>query len=238
MSANATTPAQPCVKHPGATETYPCGRCGNYFCAECCYSLPDGTVRCHECYARPAAPVAVAVAPASPAPLRVSFPSVTQYEPPTETVGPGQGCLQHPQVRGVYQCRFCGAKSCATCNFFFPPDLHVCPLCAASSSGALSPVRKKQMIGGLVSAGIGTALMAIAFGGALSGMEGRGHEIAAGVLFLLVLGAGAVGSGLDMAAFKKGRSNSIGIWLGLVWNFVLILGVMGLIFVGLFMKGE
>jgi hypothetical protein len=94
------------------------------------------------------------------------------------------------------------------------------------------------MIGGLISGGIATAIMGLGFATIASG-GGRGAGVAVGgILLTVAVLPAAVGAGLAMAAFKKGRSNSIGIWLALIWNFVMILSVVGLVFVGLFMRGR
>jgi len=92
------------------------------------------------------------------------------------------------------------------------------------------------MIGGLIAGGIATALMAVSFVSMAAGEGGKHAELVAGLIFMLVVIGGAVGFGLELAAFRKGRSNSIGVWLGLIWNLVLILAVIGLVFAGLFMR--
>jgi hypothetical protein len=218
-----------CAKHPGVAGTFQCARCGNHFCIQCCYSLPDGTINCHECYAMPGA--ATAPPQASPGPLRVNVHAASsRYEEP---VLPGQGCIQHPDVRGIFQCQFCGARSCPTCDFFFPPAMHVCPQCASTSTGRLTPTRRKHMMGALIAGGSATVMLAVAFGGSM--MEMPGQEIVADILFLIAMLGAAIGAGLATASYKKGRHNSIGIWIGLVWNSLLILGVIGLIVLGIFM---
>jgi hypothetical protein len=236
MSESLTSPfTHKCAKHPSVAGPFLCARCGNHFCIECCYSLADGTISCHDCYSQPAAnPVASAAAAATPVPsvLRVSLAEPLPLARHEDPVLPGQGCIQHPTVRGVFTCQFCGAHSCPVCDFFFPPNMHACPQCASASSGSVSPARKKNMVGALISGGIATALMAVA----MAGIAQHANQTAAGIIFLLVLVGGAVGAGLAMAAFKKGRPNSIGIWLALIWNFILILTVVGMVFVGLFMR--
>ena len=223
-----------CLKHPAVPGPFHCARCGNHFCVQCCFSMPDGTVHCRDCYAQEAStPVATATAvPASPLRMQTYTPAARHEEP----IGPGQGCVQHPDVRGVFACQFCGARSCSTCDFFFPPSMHVCPQCAASSGGALTPTRRKNMMGGLISGAIGTVLIAIAFGATM--MEMPAQEIIAGILFLVALLAAAIGAGLATAAYKKTRSNTIGIWIAVVWNWLLIVSVLGLICAGLFMGDE
>src|SRR4051812_44630915 len=113
---------QKCARHPEVAGPFACTHCGNHFCIECCYSMPDGTISCQDCYANTVQPVAASPVP-SPSVMRVSVPtaySTPQYEEP---VLPGQGCIQHPTTHGIFTCRFCGARSCGTCDFFFPPDM-------------------------------------------------------------------------------------------------------------------
>ena len=223
-----------CTKHPGVTGPFSCTRCGKYFCIECCYSLADGTISCHDCYAQAQAAPAIGTAP-TPGVFRVSVAprATTTYE---DHALPGQGCIQHPTVNAPYKCDFCGARSCLTCDFYFLPNTHACPQCAAASSGQLSPARKKNMMWALITAGIASVVMVIFFSGVLNLERGMG-AILAEVLFRLILFPAAIGAGLAMAAFRKGRSNHIGIWLALIWNFVLMIGVFSLSVIGLFSHG-
>ena len=231
MSENATSSfPYNCTKHTSVAGPFACSQCGNHFCIECCYSMPDGSIRCHDCYAQATAPATAVPTPATT--YRVT--AVASAPAHEEIVLPGQGCMQHPDVRGFFPCQFCGALSCPTCDFFFPPAMHVCPQCASSSSGRKTPIRKKNMIGALVAGAIATGLFAAAFG--VIGGAGRGAEVVVGVIFIFALLGACIGAGLAMASYKKGRSNSIGIWLGLIWNILLILIVVGLTCVGLFMR--
>ena len=88
----------------------------------------------------------------------------------------------------------------------------------------------------LITAGIASVVMVIFFSGVLNLERGMG-AILAEVLFRLILFPAAIGAGLAMAAFRKGRSNHIGIWLALIWNFVLMIGVFSLSVIGLFSHG-
>src|SRR5881394_164605 len=200
----ATSFPNPCARHVGVAGPFTCSHCGGHFCIECCYSLPDGTISCHDCYAKnPPAPVAsttpaVTAVPRPVLRMNVSVAETTSHH--EESVMPGQGCLQHPKVQGLFTCRFCGARSCVTCDFFFPPDIHACPQCASTSTGGLTPIRRKNMIGGLIAGGIATALMALSFVSMASGQGGKHAELVAGLIFMLVLIGGAVGFGLGLAA--------------------------------------
>jgi hypothetical protein len=231
-----------CPNHPGVAAQFVCGRCQTPVCVDCCYSLPDATVCCKTCYdAQPAEPKVEAAAPpdASSAPsLRLAAYQPTA-EPAARNVPPprGQGCAQHPHVRGLARCHNCGAYSCLTCDFLFPGNLHFCPVCVSTGSSALSPRRKKYMIASFILAAWATFGFALFFGGAAAGLaDTPGGEVFMGLLMLGLAGVpSVVGTALGMSARRPGAANPVSVWIALIWNSLLLGGMILLIGVGIFM---
>src|SRR4051794_4881542 len=52
-------------------------------------------------------------------------------------------CVKHPDSPAVVFCHNCRAPSCATCDFVFPGDIHLCPECAVNSRPKMSSGRRK-----------------------------------------------------------------------------------------------
>jgi hypothetical protein len=226
-----------CLQHPEAAAQFVCARCQTAVCAECCYTLPNGSVCCKACYhnTKAATPSVTAPPPVSSLKLAVSEP-VTR-ETPRTTPPPGGGCIQHPHVMPVARCNVCGAASCSTCDFVFPPNLHFCPVCVVSATGVISPRRKKYLIAAYVLAACSSLGFIGFIGGAAAGLTEGGAEVALGILLLLFVGVPSiVGTAMGMSAKRPGGPNPISVWIAFIWN-ALILGGFGLmIIIGNFME--
>src|SRR5262245_1902521 len=135
MSASV---ANACPRHPAVAAQYTFSRCQQPCCLNCCYSMPDGSICCAPCYSQPQA-------------AAVATPSVSSVQAQS-TSTPARGCPQHPVLPPVAFCKVCGRGSCVTCDFSFPPNIHLCPECVVSSQSALTPMRKKYMVSALVMA--------------------------------------------------------------------------------------
>jgi hypothetical protein len=212
--------ANACPRHPGVAAPYTCSRCQSPCCLNCCYTMPDSSICCSGCYGQAATPAA-------------STPSVSSFQAaPTST--PERGCPQHPHLPPVSICKVCGRGSCVTCDFFFPPNLHLCPVCVTSAHTKLTPLRKKYLTMAIVMAVWSTIGMALLFGGVLAGLgEGFVLEV---VVRALVVTPCSIGTGVAWAALKKGGPNPIGIWITLVWNSLLSVVMVLLMIIGLFMS--
>jgi hypothetical protein len=144
----------------------------------------------------------------------------------TSAAPPGVVCVQHPTVSAARQCKLCGAFMCATCDFELPGGIHVCPTCATTPKTTLSPRRKKLLFGAYALAVWSTLCMGILLSGALTGMvQTKAQEEVLGfVLILVVLAPSIAGLSLGFGAMDRRLVNPACIWIGILWNGV-ILGV-------------
>ncbi|MEY2409057.1 MAG: hypothetical protein QOF48_1727 [Verrucomicrobiota bacterium] len=212
-----------CPNHPGVVAQYTCSRCQSLCCLNCCYSMPDRSVCCSTCYNQAPWPVPAASIATPPTPVALVAGAV----PVT------RGCPQHPLLPPAALCRVCGAGSCVTCDFFFPPNIHLCPVCVVSSQNALTPMRKSYMTTALIMAGFASVGIVVWMSGMLAAMvkDDRTMAIIVGLGILLATTVPTtIGTGVAWAALRKGGPNPLGVWIGLVWN-VLLLGVIILIMV-------
>src|SRR5690349_18101775 len=63
-------------------------------------------------------------------------------------------CIRHPDSPAVVLCHNCRAPICATCDFSFPGDIHLCPNCAANPNPQISPKRKRLIGWSIALAGV------------------------------------------------------------------------------------
>jgi len=215
MSATASAA---CPRHPGVAAQYTCDRCQSPCCLNCCYSMPDGSICCTSCYSQPESSAA-------------ATPSVSTFQGPA-TSTPGRGCPQHPLLPPVAFCKTCGKGSCVTCDFFFPPNLHLCPVCVATAHTKLTPQRKKYMVTGFVMAAVASLAIVIMMSGALASIVDNPIAIIVlgAIMIFLVAVPAAIGSGVAWAAYRPGGPNSIGIWISMIWN-LLLLGAVVLLLI-------
>src|SRR6185436_14417799 len=194
MSATASAA---CPRHPGVAAQYTCDRCKSPCCLNCCYSMPDGSICCTACYSQPQS--------TTPA---VATPSVSSFQGPA-TSAPARGCPQHPLLPPIAFCKTCGKGSCVTCDFFFPPNIHLCPVCVATAHTNLTPQRKKYMVTGFVMAAIASLCIVTLFSGALAALNNP-MAIIALVIILAIVAAllAAIGTGVAWAAYRPGGPNS------------------------------
>lgn len=231
MSEDA--PAIVCVHHPGVRAHFVCGRCQSAVCGECCYRMPGGAYLCKQCYAIPEEPAVAAGVPPR-LKLQRQEPSVHKPAPMRVSVTQPRPCAQHPHVVAVAACQRCGAGSCATCDFVFPGTLHLCPDCATTGQGGLSPLRKKYLIASFILAGWSLfALAAVMVGAAAMWGDSPAAEMALGLVMIIVaFGPSLIGTALGMSAFRKGASNPVSVWIALVLNSLVLAGFALLVVVG------
>ena len=188
--------------------------------------MPDGGICCSNCYSQ--APKPESAAPA---------PSVSSFQAAPTTTSE-RGCPQHPLLPPVAFCKMCGKGSCVTCDFFFPPNLHLCPVCVTTAHAKLTPLRRKYLVTAFVMAAWSSlGVIALISGIFASLAQDAGTEMVLGLAIIAVVTVpSTIGTGVAWAALKKGGPNPIGIWVALAWN-VLLLGAMVLLMVvGQFMK--
>lgn len=214
-----------CFQHPGNAVVGRCSSCGSAVCATCNIVLPGRPVPgdllriapdvhlCPKCMeARGAASAGF-----------VSAAFVPQ----------GVMCSGHPAVQAIRKCRLCTAPVCATCDFAFAGDVHLCPTCATAPRNHLSPKRKRNLILSYVLAGISTAGTALSLV-----VASQTSPAAAGAMFSLLSFVPAVaGTALAMSAMERKLGNPPALWGAAIWNGLLVVMFLSLSIIGSFMKG-
>src|ERR1041385_6923282 len=212
-----------CPRHPDKLAAFVCERCRRAFCIHCCHTMPDGTISCLECLNTPAT---VELKPV----LRMADPPpLPQEEPVAVSLPRGAGCIQHPNTAPVATCQLCGAGSCATCDFSFPDNLHLCPVCAPTAHARTTPKRRKFLVASYVLAAWSTLWAVLVFNGALAGLVNAADKSAEFVLGIIIIAVvfipSSVGTGLGFSAMARHAPNPISVWIAAIWN-ALILGAM------------
>ncbi len=183
----------------------------------------------------PPPPADVTVDPAAaggPPPLPGMPPPPPTPPPPAEV----HYCERHPKVAAVARCARCATWSCATCDFAFPGDIHLCPRCATEPSATLSPRRKQLVIWSYVLAGFATLVLGLLMAGAL-GRPGDGHTDAQAlglVYSVFIFLPALVGLGLSFSARERRLPNPPVLWGTLIWNVALcslltLLSIVGIL---------
>lgn len=227
------TPERPedgktCQAHPGQAAVADCTACGKTLCGICSFDH-GGRHYCGDC-------AVSGVRAALPPPSESALPPAAPIEPSARrrsAVPLGLKCAQHSEVDAIAQCRGCSNGVCETCNFEMPGGLHFCPACVDNAgSEEISPKRKKLAIAGIVLAAYCTLMYVFMITGALYRAFGSPTDLQAlGCVIMLVLYAPSiVGTSLAVTARDRRLRNTTMIWIGLVWN-VVILTVLGIQFV-------
>ena len=127
----------------------------------------------------------------------------------------------------------CSKGVCATCDFLLPGNVHVCPACLEKEpSTELTPKRRNLMIGAVAVAAYCTLMFVLLMSGTLHRAFGRGEAVNA-ILGNAILIPAIGGLVLSLSAFDRRLRNTIGVWMGVVWNGVnlgifLLLMIIGL----------
>ncbi len=216
------------------------------FCPECMGSLEtiDGEMArctthggeyhilfCREIYAAEIDTAADAVTDAESGPTVV--PDGISNKP-SPLAGLNISCANHPSNNAVRRCVSCGTPICETCAFTFPGNVVVCPSCAVSPKTTLSPKRRSYLILSFICASIATLFMVALFGGAFEGMlqDESDLQVLGVIMMLVLLGSTVPGIALAVSARLPGRPSSIGIWIAMIWNSVLLAGFLLLCLIG------
>lgn len=207
-----------CAQHPSVAAVHACTSCGTPICAVCDFEQADGSHWCPDCAHRAAA-----------------NPSVLM---PQAQMPAGVHCVQHPHLQATSQCKVCGAFMCSTCVFDLPGGMKLCPTCATTPQTALSPKRKKMLIGSFALAVWCTLVMVALFAGMFKSMvTTKDDEQALGfVLMLILIVPSIVGLALGMSSMDRRLPNTIAMWIATVWNGLILGAFILLMIVGL-MKG-
>jgi hypothetical protein len=161
----------------------------------------------------------------------------TPYGQPMQTQPMGP-CQNHQQVAAVQRCTRCSARVCSVCDFSFPGDIHLCPRCVTSASGALSPGRKGMMIASYAMAGAGTFFFALLVVGGATGMFAGMGMLAIGIIFIMLVGCIVSGLGMGIGTLDRQQNNTVALWIAACWNGLLALALLLTTVVGLMMKGH
>jgi capsular polysaccharide biosynthesis protein len=149
---------------------------------------------------------------------------------------PGVNCLHHPKVPAVHLCSKCKTPVCATCDFTFPGDLHICPKCVENNDPVISPRRKRNVIWSLVCA-VGGLVLFILFFVRAQGIESESDlEVHSTIFGFLIIVVAMVGVALGLGAMDKRLGNTMSMWIATVWNMVILGAFTLLCVVGLFMS--
>jgi hypothetical protein len=248
-SAPAATAAT-CAAHPRQPAVYGCAGCGKALCATCAFTV-DGGHYCSDCAIDRAqattktCPVC-AVASSAGAPKCVAcghtFGLLSGLASPLPVARPtlpsNVKCQQHPESAAVNRCKVCGNGVCATCDFTFAGNVHVCPTCVdAQSSAGISPERKRKMMWSLGLALWSTLLLAVMFTPLLYRFEdAQVNELLAGALGFGVLIPSIVGTAMGFSAYDRRLRNPWGVRAAVWWNSVLLAFYILLCIIGT-MKG-
>lgn len=212
---------KPCEAHPRQAAVADCSACGKTLCGMCSFEA-GGRHYCADC----------AVSGAN-AELPPASTETVPREPWRRFAVPLVKCAQHSEIDAVAQCRGCSNGVCETCDFAMPGGLHFCPACVDNAgSEEISPKRKRMAIASIVLAAYCTFMYVFMITGALYRALGSPTDLQAlGCGIMLVLYApSVVGTALAATARDRRLRNTTMIWIGLVWNLV-ILAVLGIQFV-------
>lgn len=193
-----------CARHPESEMTLECETCETALCQDCEILVSGGRTVCPLC-------------------AEAGF-SAGRFQPLT-----GKKCVQHADVQALNLCKVCGLGVCATCDFSFGSDLHLCPACVLNPSGSgLNSRQKKQLAGAY-------ALSIFSFLGLMIGLvvsSGATTEAeVAGAGFLLIAAAllpSMGGIALASSTFPRKGSGNLWAWGAVVLN-GLVAGVMVLL---------
>lgn len=244
--------AKTCAAHPRQPALFFCNRCGKPLCATCDFAV-DGGHYCGDCAllqstgagqaqaTTKACPVCDVANPAG-APRCVAcghtfglLSGIASPTPRPRTALPADlKCAQHPDVAAVQRCKVCRQGMCATCDFTFAGNVHVCPTCVDEQSAAgISPERKRKMWWALGLALWSTLLLAVMFTPLLYRFaDAKANELVASVLGFFVFIPSIIGTTQAFSAYDRRLRNPPGVVAAVWWNSVLLALYLVLIVIG------
>lgn len=128
---------------------------------------------------------------------------------------------------------------CNTCAFDVPGGIKICPACATAPRTAVSPRRKKLLIGSFALAVWCTLVMGTLLSGAFKGMAtDKTEQDALGMLlsFLLLIPS-IIGLALGVSSMDRRLPNTMSMWIATAWNGLILAGFILLMIIGLMMGG-
>jgi len=146
----------------------------------------------------------------------------------------GTRCVQHPDAPAVTLCHNCRAPVCATCDFAFPGDIHLCPSCATNSRPQMSKGRRKLIpwsIGLAVVGLLGLVGMVVV----ITALHNKETAGAVAIGFQLIsFWPAVIGLALGVSTIDKRLKTPGIIWIGIIgnglvvaiWLLMIVIGVM------------
>ena len=153
------------------------------------------------------------------------YPAPNPIQPvghaPNTAPAAAQTCAQHSSMPAVQACMLCGEGVCKTCLFEFPDGTKCCPKCATSDTMQLSVHRKGMLYGGVACAVFASCFLALTLAGLLQDLAMLpfgGIIIEAGISVPIIMGLG-----VSTGAYNSYEGNPVLLWVGAIWNGILLL---------------
>lgn len=226
--SEAAAPSTVCTNHPRTPAAYTCPKCSRPICTMCAFEV-GGKQYCPDCATHAAsgaggAPeLAPPPPPQEPAPVNESGFLTLNLSAAPQTVAltavpPGLKCAQHANLDAAARCRVCSNGMCAVCDFALPNGMHVCPACIENrGTEEVSPRRTYMAWGGIAAALLTTILFAVDVA-----LAAAGNLAGSRVMDVVVLICAVGGVWLSFTPFEPALGNTAPIWVGVVWNTVIL----------------
>ena len=123
---------------------------------------------------------------------------------------------------------------CATCDFEFPGNIHVCPTCVSKKPQGLSARRRTTLIWSYVIACWTTFAMFLLMSGAFAGAVSTQAELEVFgmIIGVLIIIPAIIGTALSVSVLDRRLSNPPSVWGAIVWNGLVLLAFLLLSIIG------
>ena len=124
---------------------------------------------------------------------------------------------------------------CHTCTFDFPGGIKICPTCAANPRTAISPKRKKMLIGSFALAVWSTLVAVALFLGIVEGVfrDPAGQQALGSLIMVVVAIPSLIGLVMGIVCMDRRMTNTTAMWVATVWNGLMVGGIVLLVVAGL-----
>jgi len=231
-----------CATHPTVAAVRYCNVCSKPMCATCDREFPGNIHLCPTCAGQPGrigSPQFDRAMTSSPTmAASIARPPVTGAPPPQPLFGATYApqpalaamCATHPSVAAVRRCSVCSKPMCATCDFEFPGNIHMCPECATRprKGGSLGKRR-----GNVIASGVLAVISTICIAAMMSFYEEGLSEVLSMAIFIMII----VGVALSLGSIDRRLHNPAIVWVFAVWNGILLALMILLSIIGLMAMG-
>lgn len=202
-----------CASHPDRLATGTCAGCKRPLCDSCSITSESGAKQCVTCATQE----------------RTITPPVAATSGPTNVM-----CSGHPDNPAIHWCQLCATPICATCDFTFPGDVHLCPACATKPQGKITPRRRKLLRWSfaLGSLALSALVLDLVISAAAAGRTAAINSIDL-LLTNVSLWSAVVGTALGISARDKRLVNPGSVMAAILLNGVVLGILFLLIIVGL-----